>query len=287
MARSRQRSVRSCRSDSSRQIFLYASRKPVVQNVSAENPMSQLDPSHAAMPSVPRHVAIIMDGNGRWAAQRGFPRTEGHRRGVESVRGCVRSAIELGIDYLTLYTFSSENWSRPKDEIFDLMGLLKRFIRRDLAELHKQNVKINVIGTEVGVDEEIMALIREAVNLTRNNTGLLLTTAFNYGGRDEIVRATREIALKVQHGELDPAAITADMFSGHLDTVGLPDPDLLIRTSGVQRISNFLLWQCAYTEFVFVDAFWPDFTKDIFAAAIAEYQTRERRFGGLAARYSA
>ncbi len=228
-----------------------------------------------------------MDGNGRWAAQRGFPRTEGHRRGVESVRGCVRAAIELGVSYLTLYTFSSENWSRPKDEIFDLMGLLKRFIRRDLAELHEQNVKINVIGTDAGVDGEIMSLIREAVNLTRNNTGLQLTTAFNYGGRDEIVRAVRAIALKVQQGEIDPAAITAEVFADHLDTAGLPEPDLLIRTSGVQRISNFLLWQCAYTEFVFVNAYWPEFNKDTFAAAIAEYQSRERRFGGLASRFSA
>jgi undecaprenyl diphosphate synthase len=228
-----------------------------------------------------------MDGNGRWAAQRGYPRTEGHRRGVEAVRVCVRAAKELGVEYLTLYTFSSENWRRPKEEIFDLMGLLKRFIRRDLAELHEQNIRINVIGTDSGVDEEIMALIREAVHLTRNNTGLQLTTAFNYGSRDEIVRAARKIAFKVQRGELDPAAIDDDLFATHLDTVGLPEPDLLIRTSGVQRISNFLLWQCAYTEFVFVDAFWPEFTKETFAAAITEFQSRERRFGGLASRFSA
>jgi undecaprenyl diphosphate synthase len=199
----------------------------------------------------------------------------------------VRSAIELGVEYLTLYTFSSENWARPKDEIFDLMGLLKRFIRRDLAELHEQNVKINVIGTEDGVEGEIMGLIREAVILTQNNTGLHLTVAFNYGARDEIVRAARELALKAQRGELNPAEITSEIFGAHLDTAGLPEPDLLIRTGGNQRISNFLLWQCAYTEFVFVDAYWPEFTKEIFAAAIAEFQTRERRFGGLPARYSA
>jgi undecaprenyl diphosphate synthase len=248
-----------------------------------------LDQSKASVEDVPvpRHVAIIMDGNGRWASQRGFPRTEGHRRGVESVRVCVRSAIELGVEYLTLYTFSSENWARPKDEIFDLMGLLKRFIRRDLAELHEQNVKINVIGTEDGVEGEIMGLIREAVILTQNNTGLHLTVAFNYGARDEIVRAARELALKAQRGELNPAEITSEIFGAHLDTAGLPEPDLLIRTGGNQRISNFLLWQCAYTEFVFVDAYWPEFTKEIFAAAIAEFQTRERRFGGLPARYSA
>jgi undecaprenyl diphosphate synthase len=239
------------------------------------------------MPSVPRHVAIIMDGNGRWASQRGFPRTEGHRRGVESVRVCVRAANELGIDYLTLYSFSSENWRRPKDEIFDLMGLLKRFIRRDLAELHDQNVQIKVIGTDIGVDAEIMMLIRDAIHLTRNNTGLRLTVAFNYGARDEIARAARAIASKAQRGELDPAMVTVDVLEQHLDTAGLPEPDLLIRTGGNQRISNFLLWQCAYTEFVFVNTFWPEFSKDVLAAAIAEYQTRERRFGGLAARYSA
>jgi undecaprenyl diphosphate synthase len=249
--------------------------------------MSQLEPSHAAISSIPRHVAIIMDGNGRWASQRGFPRTEGHRRGVESVRACVRAAKELGIGYLTLYSFSSENWRRPKDEIFDLMGLLKRFIRRDLAELHEQNVRIKVIGTDVGVDDEIMMLIRDAINLTRDNTGLQLTVAFNYGARDEIARAAREIAHKAQRGELDPAAVTVDVLEQHLDTAGLPEPDLLIRTGGNQRISNFLLWQCAYTEFVFVDTYWPEFTKDTLAAAIAEYQTRERRFGGLVARYSA
>jgi undecaprenyl diphosphate synthase len=237
--------------------------------------------------STPRHVAIIMDGNGRWAAQRGFPRSEGHRRGVESVRVCVRAASELGVTHLTLYTFSSENWQRPQEEVFGLMSLLKRFIRRDLAELHEQNVKINVIGTGEGVDDEIMMLIREAINLTQDNTGLQLTVAFNYGARDEIVRAARLIALKAQRGELDPAAITPESFEAHLDTAGLPEPDLLIRTGGNQRISNFLLWQCAYTEFVFVDAFWPDFSKEIFAAAIAEFQTRERRFGGLQTRYSA
>jgi undecaprenyl diphosphate synthase len=203
------------------------------------------------------------------------------------VRACVRAAKELGIGYLTLYSFSSENWRRPKDEIFDLMGLLKRFIRRDLAELHEQNVRIKVIGTDVGVDDEIMMLIRDAINLTRDNTGLQLTVAFNYGARDEIARAAREIAHKVQRGELDPAAVTVDVLEQHLDTAGLPEPDLLIRTGGNQRISNFLLWQCAYTEFVFVDTYWPEFTKDTLAAAIAEYQTRERRFGGLVARYSA
>jgi len=237
--------------------------------------------------SVPRHVAIIMDGNGRWAEQRGLPRTEGHRRGVESVRACVRAAAELGIRYLTLYAFSSENWGRPKNEVRQLMGLLKRFIRRDLVEMHEENVRLCVIGSEDHAESEIAKLIRDAVHLTRNNTGLTLTVAFNYGARDEIVRAARALAAKAREGEIDPAAIDVSQFSGHLDTVGLPDPDLLIRTGGEQRISNFLLWQCAYTEFVFCHAFWPEFTKEMLAAAVAEYQHRERRFGGLKARCSA
>lgn len=237
--------------------------------------------------SVPRHVAIIMDGNGRWAKQRGLPRTEGHRRGVESVRACVRAAGELGIQYLTLYAFSSENWTRPKHEVFELMGLMRRFIRRDLVELHQQNVRLKVIGGDDHVEGDIITLIREAVQLTKDNTGLVLTVAFNYGGRDEIVRAARALAAKALSGEIAPGAIDADDFASHLDTTGVPDPDLLIRTGGDQRISNFLLWQCAYSEFVFCDAFWPDFTKETLTAAVAEFQNRERRFGGLTARCSA
>jgi undecaprenyl diphosphate synthase len=235
----------------------------------------------------PRHVAIIMDGNGRWAASRGLPRVEGHRRGVDAVKACVRAAGELGVRYLTLYSFSSENWKRPPDEVFELMGLLRRFIRRDLAELHKNDVRIRVIGTNEGVDEDIGALISEAVSLTRNNNGLQLTVAFNYGARDEIVRAARSLAEKIASGELTPSGITAEALSAALDTSDVPDPDLLIRTSGEMRISNFLLWQCAYTEFVFVDTYWPDFDKQALASAIEAYQTRERRFGGLSARYSA
>lgn len=243
-------------------------------------------PTEAARP-VPGHVAIIMDGNGRWAAQRGLPRAEGHRRGVEAVRACVRAAVELGIGHLTLYTFSSENWRRPHGEITDLMGLLKMFIRRDLAELHEQNVRIRVIGTEERVEHEVIKLIRDAVEITSNNTGLVLTTAFNYGSRDEIVRAARSLAAKVQSGEIGLDAITEESFAAHLDTTDLPQPDLLIRTGGDQRISNFLLWQCAYTEFVFFDAYWPDFSKDMLAKAVSEFQSRERRFGGLSTRYSA
>jgi undecaprenyl diphosphate synthase len=234
-----------------------------------------------------RHVAIIMDGNGRWATQRGLPRAEGHRRGVEAARNCVRGAVELGIPYLTLYTFSSENWRRPFQEISDLMGLLKLFIKRDLAELHQQNVRILSIGTFEGVDSEVAKLIREAVELTRTNTGLTLTTAFNYGGRDEIVRAARALAIKVRQGEVEAADIDIGMFDAHLDTAGVPEPDLLIRTGGDKRVSNFLLWQCAYSEFVFLDTFWPDFNKEALAKAVSEFKARERRFGGLTAKCSA
>jgi undecaprenyl diphosphate synthase len=237
--------------------------------------------------SFPHHVAIIMDGNGRWASKRGLPRTEGHRRGVQSVRDCVAGAIELGISYLTLYTFSSENWRRPFAEISDLMGLLRAFIKRDLAELHKNNVRILTIGTDDRIDPEVLKLIKEAVYITRDNTGLVLTAAFNYGSRDEITRAARAIAVKAAAGEIDPDAITTEDLAAHLDTAGIPDPDLMIRTGGDQRISNFLLWQSAYTEFVFLDSYWPDFTKEVLARAVSEFQGRERRFGGLGAKCSA
>lgn len=237
--------------------------------------------------SVPVHIAIIMDGNGRWAEKRGLPRAEGHRRGVEAVRTCARSAAELGISYLTLYTFSSENWRRPSHEINDLMGLLKLFMKRDLAELHRQNVRIKSIGTDQGLSGEVVNLIRDAIELTKDNTGLVLTSAFNYGARDEIVRAARALAGEVKRGEILPDDITADSFASHLDTAGIPEPDLLIRTGGDQRVSNFLLWQCAYTEFIFFDAFWPDFSKEMLAEAVSRFQSRERRFGGLSARCSA
>jgi undecaprenyl diphosphate synthase len=228
----------------------------------------------------PRHVAIIMDGNGRWASKHGLPRAVGHRNGVEAVRRTVRAAIELGIPYLTLYSFSSENWSRPVDEIDDLMGLMKRFIRRDLAELHQAGVKIRVIGERSNVENELMSLIDEAVELTRDNTAITLIIAFNYGARAEIAKAARALAEQVAAGKLAPADINVEALSGALDTAGIPDPDLLIRTSGEMRISNFLLWQCAYTEFVFLDAFWPDFGRELLEEAIARFRERERRFGG-------
>ena len=236
---------------------------------------------------VARHVAIIMDGNGRWAAERGLPRVEGHRQGVQTVRQIVQAAMELGITHLTLFSFSSENWSRPRQEIQDLFGLLRRFVRRDLAELHKNGVKIRVIGARAGLEDEILRMLDDAVELTKDNTALNLTIAFNYGSRDEIARAARRLAEDVKAGTLAPSDVTPDRFAAYLDTAGLPDPDLLIRTSGELRLSNFLLWQLAYAEFVFVDVYWPDFSKEMFEAAIAEYQRRSRRFGGTSARSTA
>jgi len=236
---------------------------------------------------VPRHVAIIMDGNGRWANERGLPRAMGHRAGVEAVRRTVKAASEIGISFITLFSFSSENWSRPAEEIHDLMGLIKRFIRRDLAELHKGNVRICIIGERTHVENDMLALLDEAQQLTAANSGLTLVIAFNYGARSEIAEAARRLARKVASGELDADAITPDLVSANLSTSGIPDPDLLIRTSGEVRLSNFLLWQAAYTEFVFTGTNWPDFNRDTLLAAIAEYQGRDRRFGGLTKRSSA
>jgi undecaprenyl diphosphate synthase len=235
----------------------------------------------------PRHVAIIMDGNGRWAAERRLPRIEGHRRGVEAVRRTVEAAGDLGITHLTLFSFSSENWSRPAEEIRDLFGLLRRFIRRDLADLHKKDVRIRIIGSRADLDNDIQRMLDDAVELTKENSALNLTIAFNYGSRNEIARAATRIAEDVKAGVLTPEDITEELFGSYLDTDGLPDPDLLIRTSGELRLSNFLLWQLAYTEFVFVDTYWPDFNKTHFEEAIAEFQRRNRRFGGRSVRSTA
>jgi undecaprenyl diphosphate synthase len=242
---------------------------------------------HQAEDVPPRHVAIIMDGNGRWAAKHGLPRSIGHRKGVEAVRRTVRAAIDLGIPYLTLYSFSSENWSRPPEEIADLMGLMKRFIRRDLAELHQAGVRIVVIGERTNVEPALMTLIDEGCELTRDNTVLTLVIAFNYGARAEIAKAARKLAEDVAAGRLQPAEITVDELSSALDTAGIPDPDLLVRTSGEMRLSNFLLWQSAYTEFVFIDACWPEFGRELLEEALARYCARERRFGGRSKRSTA
>jgi undecaprenyl diphosphate synthase len=231
----------------------------------------------------PRHVAIIMDGNGRWASARGLPRGEGHRRGVEALRKTVRAAGEMGISILTIFSFSAENWTRPVSEIRDLMGLLRRFIRNDLAELHQNGVKVRVIGERGDLDPDIRRLLEEAEELTRNNDHLTLVVAFNYGARQEIARAARRIATRIKTGEIEPGAITAELLGENLDAPDLPDPDLIIRTSGEQRLSNFLLWQAAYSELVFVPTYWPDFDRAALESAIAEYHRRERRFGGLIA----
>lgn len=241
------------------------------------------NPGGSQATDLPSHVAIIMDGNGRWAAQRGMPRAQGHRAGVEAVRRTVRAAGELGIRYLTIYSFSSENWSRPKSEVLDLMSLLKRFIRKDLAELHRAGVRVKIIGRRDDLEPDIHALLVEAEELTKDNEALTLVVAFNYGARDEILRAAKALVGDVASGTVDISAIDEECLERHLDTAGIPDPDLLIRTSGEQRISNFLLWQCAYAEFVFLPLYWPDFGRDALISAIEEYRTRERRFGGLVA----
>jgi undecaprenyl diphosphate synthase len=230
----------------------------------------------------PQHVAIIMDGNGRWAAARGRPRIFGHRRGAEAVRRVVKAAAELDILYLTLFGFSSENWRRPEDEVHDLMSLLKVYLRAEMADLHRQNVRLRVIGQRDRLSADIVALIDNAERLTGSNTRLTLTIALSYGGRDEIATATRRIAERIRAGELDPAGVDEACIARHLFTAELPDPDLVIRTSGEKRISNFLLWQSAYSELVFVDRLWPDFCKLDLENAIREFHGRERRFGASA-----
>ncbi len=225
------------------------------------------------------HVAIIMDGNGRWARARALPRTAGHRRGAEAVRKTVRGAAELGVGYLTLYGFSSENWKRPASEVDDLMTLLRFYLRSEIAELHKNGVKLKVIGERQRLAPDIVSLIEQAEAQTAANTRLVLTVALSYGGRSEIVGATRRLAEEAAAGRLDPADIDDRAFERHLTTSGVPDPDLIIRTSGEQRLSNFLLWQSAYSELIFVDTLWPDFDKEELQRAIQEFHRRERRYG--------
>jgi undecaprenyl diphosphate synthase len=239
--------------------------------------------THAGRAAMPRHVAIIMDGNGRWARARGLPRSAGHRKGVEALRRAVRAAGEMGIEYLTIFSFSSENWSRPPAEVSFLLDLMRHFVRQDVAELDRENVRIRIIGERLSLAPDIVTLIEETEERTRSNTGLTLIVAFNYGSRQEITQAARDLALAVKEGRIEPDGITPELLGSHLATEGIPDPDLLIRTSGEQRLSNYLLWQCAYTEFVFVDEYWPDFNRETMQRAIAEYLTRERRFGGLTA----
>ncbi|PCI51345.1 MAG: di-trans,poly-cis-decaprenylcistransferase [Alphaproteobacteria bacterium] len=227
----------------------------------------------------PVHVAIIMDGNGRWAKKRMLPKVAGHKRGADVVRKCVEDSIDLGIKYLTLYAFSSENWNRPEDEVSDLMNLLQRYLTREVEDLHKKNIRLAFIGNRSRLSADIRQLLEDAEKKTRDNTRLCLTLALSYGGRAEIIDAVRELAGKVKTGDIEPSDISEDIFASHLHTSDIPDPDLIIRTSGEQRISNFLLWQMAYAEFVFLDVLWPDFNREVLEKAVQEYCCRDRRYG--------
>ncbi len=237
----------------------------------------------ANSPSLPRHVAIIMDGNGRWATQRGLPRSAGHKAGIDALRRAVRAAPEQGIEYLSMYSFSTENWQRPKTEVAFLLNLLRRFIKQDLAELHAAGVRIVVIGARSDLEPSLVALLCHAESLTKENIKLTLVIAFNYGAKQELARAAKALAQEAVAGRINPDDITVDRVEQALNTAGMPDVDLLIRTGGEQRISNFLLWQCAYAEFLFMPLFWPDFDGAALQRAIAEFQSRDRRFGGLRA----
>jgi undecaprenyl diphosphate synthase len=231
---------------------------------------------------LPRHVAIIMDGNGRWAKRRHLPRAAGHVAGVSAVRAVVRAAIDIGLPYLTLYAFSSENWKRPATEITHLMGLFRAYFREDVDELVHRNVCMRIIGSRRRAEPDILSMIEDGEARTAGNSGLHLPFAFDYGAQEEIAAAAREMARAAAAGSLDPDSITPAMFAARLLTRGLPDPDLVIRTSGERRLSNFLLWQSAYAEFAFVDTLWPDFTRAEFLGVLGHYAQRERRFGALA-----
>ena len=230
-------------------------------------------------PPPPVHVAIIMDGNGRWAVSRGLPRVAGHRQGAEAVRTAITSAVELGISYLTLYGFSMENWKRPKAEVADLMGLLRLYLSREVDELDRKGVRIRFIGQRSRLAPDIVSMIEDAEERTRTNAKLNLVVALSYGGRQEITAAVADLARKAKTGEIDPEEIGEDIVAEHLETADMPDPDLVIRTSGEKRVSNFLLWQLAYAELVFTDTLWPDFSKDDLEEAINEFHRRERRYG--------
>ena len=226
-----------------------------------------------------RHVAIIMDGNGRWAAARGLPRVAGHRAGAQAVRRAVESSIRHGVEWLTLYAFSSENWRRPEAEVSDLTGLLRHYLRHEVAELHAEGVRLRVIGERQRFDDDLRHELTRAERLTVGNARLNLTMALSYGGRSELVAAARAIAQAARDGRLDPDAVDEAAVERFLFTAGMPDPDLVIRTSGERRLSNFLLWQSAYAELAFPDVMWPDFSETHFAGALAEFGRRERRFG--------
>ena len=238
-------------------------------------------PTSQARTVLPTHVAIIMDGNGRWAKQRHLPRVEGHRHGVESVRAVVRAAGEVGVKYLTLYAFSVENWNRPKDEVDTLMKYLSRFLKSEIAELNRNNVRLDAVGQIYRLPEFVQEQLKKTQSALSKNNGLTLILALSYGGRTEIIEAVRDIAAKVRQGKIEPAEINEKTLSDHLYTRHYPDPDLVIRTSGEMRVSNFLLWQISYSEFVVTPTLWPDFRKAQFLEAIEEYARRHRRFGGV------
>jgi undecaprenyl diphosphate synthase len=235
--------------------------------------------SEPAAPMPPQHVAIIMDGNGRWAARRGLPRVAGHRAGAKAVRRTIEAAGNLGVSWLTLYAFSSENWRRPAGEVIDLTGLLREYLRNEVADLHRNGVRLRIIGERERFSEDIQSDLREAERLTMTNQKLNLTMALSYGARDEIMAAARLLAKAAVAGAVDPDFLDEAGFSAMLSTAGMPDPDLIVRTSGERRLSNFLLWQAAYAEFVFQDVLWPDYSEQHFADALAEFSRRERRFG--------
>ena len=248
-------------------------------NLSEQGPNEQGPNEQGQDGPPPVHVAIIMDGNGRWAKARGLPRSAGHQRGAEAARKAVRAAADAGVSYLTLFGFSSENWNRPDEEVTDLMGLLRFYLKREVKSLEKDGVRLKVIGNRQLLPDDIQELISGAEDRTRENSKITLVIALSYGGRAEIVEAAKSIATKAIDGSVDVSEINEEMFSGFLETSDIPDPDVLIRTSGEKRISNFLLWQTAYSEFIFIDTLWPDFSAEDFNAALAEFGARDRRYG--------
>lgn len=246
------------------------------QKQQSDNYLEMIDKNN-----IPKHIAIIMDGNGRWAKKRNMPRTYGHRAGVETIRDVVKASSEIGVKYLTLYAFSTENWKRPSDEVNALMNLLVEYLRKEVEELHRNNVIVNAIGDISKLPQICQDELKKAFEKTKNNTGLTLNLALNYGGRDEILKAVKKIVQKVENGDIKTDEIDEKTFSDCLFTASMPDPDLLIRPSGEYRLSNFLLWQIAYSEFWFSDICWPDFNRQHLYRAIYEYQNRDRRFGGI------
>ncbi|CUN69699.1 isoprenyl transferase [Clostridium sp. NSJ-49] len=230
---------------------------------------------------IPKHIAIIMDGNGRWAKKRKLPRSMGHKAGVETIRKILKEADRLGVEYMTLYAFSTENWKRPKDEVEALMKLLVQYLTNEVEALHQNGVVLRILGDVDALPDQVKNKIYEAIELTKDNKGIVLNVAFNYGGRDEIVRAVKNIASDIESGKINKENIDEDLFNNYLYTKNSPDPDLIIRPSGEQRISNFLLWQCAYSEFWYSNVNWPDFSESDLQKAIYDYQNRDRRFGGV------